>query len=113
MTEINWSRYIPEEAIVFELEKPKKLRFDGFKEATVAAHKEGVIDPIMMPTLVLTVTHEDEKPVFKKWYCAAKKAIMTLKPYIVDGTYKKRVFTITKHGKAPAAWYEFEVGTFG
>ena len=71
MTEINWSRYIPEEAIVFELEKPKKLRFGGFKEATVAAHKEGVIDPIMMPTLVLTVTHEDEKPVFKKWYCAA------------------------------------------
>lgn len=111
MVEIDWKRYVPEEAVVFIEEIPKKLRFSAIKEATIIAHKGEPPVEIPMPTLVFDVTHEDEKPVFKKWYCASKKAIMTMKPYILDRTYTKRLFTITKHGKAPLAWYEIEVGT--
>ena len=107
---IDWGRYVPKEAVVFEEEIPKKLRFKSISEGTVIAHKEGVIEPIPMPSLIFDVTREDDKPVIKKWYCASKKAIMTMKPYVENGTYKTREFTITKHGKAPLSYYEIVLG---
>lgn len=108
---IDFGRYVPKEAVVFEVEIPKKLRFKGISEGTIIAHKEGKIDPIPMPSLIFDVTHEDGSPVIKKWYCASKKAIMTMKPYIENGSYKTREFTVTKHGKAPLAWYEIMIGS--
>lgn len=107
---IDWGRYVPKEAVVFEEEIPKTLRFKSISEGTVIAHKEGILEPIEMPCLILDTIEEDGEEVIKKWYMAAKKAIMTVKPYIVDHTYTKRLFTVTKHGKAPAAWYEITVG---
>lgn len=107
---IDWGRYVPQEAVVFELEIPKKLRFKAISEGTIIAHKAGKIEPIPMPCLIFDVTHEDGKPVIKKWYCASKKAIMTMKPYVLNGVYKSREFTITKHGKAPLSYYEIVLG---
>lgn len=107
---VDWDRYVPKEAVVFIEETPKKLRFKSFGEGTVVAHKGPMKEEVKMPCLILDVTHEDDKPVIKKWYLASKKAIMTLKPYIEDRSYTRREFTVTKHGKAPAAWYEFKVG---
>lgn len=111
MAVIDWKRYVPHEAVVFVEEYPKKLRFKSIKEGTIIAHKGEPPVEIPMPCLIFDVTHEDGKPVIKKWYCASKKAIMTMKPYILNGTYKTKEFTITKHGKAPLAWYEIEVGS--
>ena len=107
---IDWGRYVPKEAIVFTEEIPKKLRFKSISEGTIIAHKGEPVVEVPMPCLILDVTHEDDKPVIKKWYCASKKAIMTLKPYIEDRSYLKREFTVTKHGIAPMAWYEIEAG---
>lgn len=108
---IDWTRYVPKEAVVFEEEIPKTLRFKGISEGTILAHKEGKIEPVSMPCLIFDVTHEDGEKVIKKWYMASKKAIMTMKPYVENGTYKTREFTVTKHGKAPLAWYEIVIGS--
>lgn len=107
---IDFGRYVPKEAVVFEVEIPKKLRFKSITEGTIKAHKGPLKEVVSMPCLILDVTFEDDKPVIKKWYCASKKAIMTMKPYIEDRSYLNREFTITKHGVAPAAWYEFDIG---
>jgi len=107
---VDWSRYVPKEAVVFVDGLPKKLTFTGIDEATIQATKTGQISPISMPTLILDVNMEDDKQVIKKWYIASKKAIMTMKPYVEDATYKKRVFTVTKHGVAPAAYFEIVAG---
>ncbi len=111
---VDWNRYVPKEAVVFVDGLPKKLHFTGLiDEATIEAKKLGVLSPVSMSTLVLGVDMEDDKPVIKKWYIASKKAIMTMKPYVEDGTYKRRVFSITKHGVAPAAYFEIVAGPIG
>ena len=106
---VNWERYVPEEAVVFVEEIPKKLRFKGVSEGTIVAHKGALKEEIPMPCLIFDVTSEDGKSVIKKWYCASKKAIMTMKPYVESKEYLKKEFTVTKHGIAPAAWYEIVV----
>jgi len=107
---IDFSRYVPKEAVVFEVEIPKKLRFKSVGEGTIKAHKGPLRDEVLMPCLILDVTHENDEKVIKKWYLASKKAIMTMQPYILDRSYLRREFTVTKHGVAPAAWYEFDIG---
>jgi len=107
---VDWTRYALKEAVVFIEDVAKKLRFTDLSEATIQAHKEGAVTTIPMATLILGVNSEDDKPVMKKWYIASKKAVMTMKPYIEDGTFRRRVFTITKHGKAPASWFEITAG---
>lgn len=109
----DWTRYVPQEAVVYEVEIPKKLRFTKVGEGTIKAHKTDPDTTIDMPCLILDVNEEDGQKVYKKWYIASKKAIMTMKPYVEDGTYRKRLFTITKHGVAPRAYYEIEVGKVG
>jgi hypothetical protein len=107
---IDFGRYVPKEAVVFEVEIPKTLRFKSITEGSIKAHKGPLKEEVTMPCLILDVTFENGKPVIKKWYCASKKAIMVLKPYIEDRSYTKREFTVIKHGVAPAAWYEITVG---
>lgn len=106
---IDWSLFTPEECLEFINDVPKVLKFGEVKQEKMKVFignppREKIID-----VLRVRVQEEDGRTVIKYWNIAAKKAAVTLKPYILDGSLSKKIFRITKHDDPPKTSYSIEV----
>jgi len=59
--------------------------------------------------LRLFVTEVNGDKVTKVWNLLSKFAIQTLRPWIEDGSFTRKVFTVTKEGTARQAKYSITV----
>lgn len=108
---VDFDALMPRSPIVFEPLVPKSLRVANWRFATDIPFTDPVTGESRRAMgVILDISEEDGVKVNKPWNLIARNAIQDLRPTLDDGSFRERLYTVTKSGAGRTARYTVQVG---
>ncbi len=98
-----------ENYITFSEGVPKLLRFADYQVMDKQINDPTTKNTRPVKSLHMTVTEEDGRPVQKELSILSEKFAALLEPYILGGSYKAKLFKVTRTGSGFNTNYSVEV----
>ncbi|UTU47202.1 hypothetical protein [Huginn virus] len=94
----------------FQPGETKRLKFQSYALRPMTIEDPTFKVPKTINVLSLLTSEINGEKKVLTWNIASDRLAANILPYIRDGTYTRRIFTVTKHGSGSLARYEIQVG---